>query len=236
MSFERRHHEPWAFERRRSTRYRRMLVVLKLGCGVPASSLEEEIKLVAVQLPFDKTISWLLARSELVKGNDRVGLDILRMASLDNTVLLQSKVQDAYKRHDLATAVKFLGLMDALADDSSHQNSALAYDLACSVYRDAGMPRESIRYCLKFTTVAPHFGAAWLQLGSAYLAARDYVEAVKAVERAVALQPGDAWSRELLAMCYQAAGEPEKANAAFETALRLDPTRDDARGWHWLRT
>jgi tetratricopeptide (TPR) repeat protein len=210
-------------------RYRRMLLILQLQCGVPVSTLEEDIRFLAVELPDDRTIPWLLARRELVEGNTSVALNILRVASVDNTTIVQTQAQEAYERQDLATAVQLIGQMDALEDDASFPYAALAYDLACSIYRDAGMYLESTKSCLKLTTVAPKSGAAWLQLGSAYFAAQDYRNAVNAAEKAVALQEDNAWFREFLGQCYQAAGEQEKANEAFEMALRLDSTRDNAR-------
>ena len=73
----------------------------------------------------------------------------------------------------------------------------------------------------------PKAGAAYANIGRTYLKHGGAVEAVAALERAVALVPENALFHALLAEGYNGGGNTERAIAAYQEAVRLAPDRAD---------
>jgi Flp pilus assembly protein TadD len=75
----------------------------------------------------------------------------------------------------------------------------------------------------------PDAHAAHRSLAAILLGEKDVTAAVHHAERAVALKPDDAMSRELLGITLAAQGRPGLAVQQFREALRLDPGNDTVR-------
>ena len=75
----------------------------------------------------------------------------------------------------------------------------------------------------------PADAAAWRLLGGAFASARDYVRAVPAFERAVALAPESAREHYNLALALQGCQRIAEARSSVERALALDPAQGAAR-------
>ncbi len=71
-------------------------------------------------------------------------------------------------------------------------------------------------------------------LGTAYLSEGNPSDAIATLEEATKLNPrnGDAWEK--LALAYYAKNATEKAEKAFEKAIRIDPTKAEYRNNHGL--
>jgi tetratricopeptide (TPR) repeat protein len=78
----------------------------------------------------------------------------------------------------------------------------------------------------------PGFAAAWQQLAKLFRAAQRHADAAAALTRLAALQPQDAETQLRLAQALAAAGEPDRAVAAFEGAIALGgaPLAEALRG------
>ena len=60
-------------------------------------------------------------------------------------------------------------------------------------------------------------------LGTVFYLERDYAGAVPYLERSVALEPTDSFTRYLLADCYHELGRKDDARREVETSLRYKP-------------
>ncbi len=71
--------------------------------------------------------------------------------------------------------------------------------------------------------------AAWIQLGNHYFDADQHQEAIRAYERALALDENnsDVWTD--LGVMYRRDGQPQKAIEAFDKATTLDPLHEVSR-------
>ena len=70
---------------------------------------------------------------------------------------------------------------------------------------------------------------AWNNLGLALMRSNRLQEAVKALERAVALNPRSAIYHNNLGAAYERAGQIAKARTMYQEALKLDPKLEDAQ-------
>jgi cytochrome c-type biogenesis protein CcmH/NrfG len=70
---------------------------------------------------------------------------------------------------------------------------------------------------------------AWIQLGNHYFDADQHKEAIRAYERALALDDNnpDVWTD--LGVMYRRDGQPQKAIEAFDKAMTLDPLHEVSR-------
>lgn len=71
--------------------------------------------------------------------------------------------------------------------------------------------------------------AAWNNLGLILMRTNRTQEAIRALERAVALNPKSAVYRNNLGAAYERAGQIAKARTLYQEALQLDPNFEDAR-------
>ena len=78
-------------------------------------------------------------------------------------------------------------------------------------------------------TEVPDSDVAHRILAAILMGRNEVTAAVQHAERAVALNPGDAASRDLLGVTLAAQGRPDQAALQFREAVRLDPSDDTAR-------
>jgi Flp pilus assembly protein TadD len=126
------------------------------------------------------------------------------------------------------------------------------------VYRAQGRYEEAIAAYRTATSIDASLGEAWSGLGAAYLGLRKFDDALAAARQGMAHVPGEADSylavailapseapavlakaaeavpddarvHAALAETWLDAGDGRAAKAAAETAIRIDPTRNDAR-------
>lgn len=82
---------------------------------------------------------------------------------------------------------------------------------------------------LAIVEVVPNDPDDWMGLGTIYLRQGRTDEALRALDRAVELDPKRADLREVHARALRAAGEREEARLEFQRALNLDPSSPEAR-------
>ena len=83
------------------------------------------------------------------------------------------------------------------------------------------------------TVIDPEYGHAWAHLGVAlYAGAKNYKEAIDALEKAVQLSPNDSWAWYHIGKLRESQGNNEEAERAYRRATEFDPT--DASGWMGL--
>jgi cytochrome c-type biogenesis protein CcmH/NrfG len=70
--------------------------------------------------------------------------------------------------------------------------------------------------------------AAWKQLGHLYFDNNQYLKAVHAYEKVIAIEPDNADVLTDLGVMYRRAGKPEKAIESFERAIATDPNHEIA--------
>jgi eukaryotic-like serine/threonine-protein kinase len=83
-----------------------------------------------------------------------------------------------------------------------------------------GQYEECIAWYRKALEIRPH-AVVYHNLGSAYYCLRRYVDAEKAFERALAMDPASGFTAGDLADTYRMNGHPEKARKAFDQAIAL---------------
>lgn len=79
------------------------------------------------------------------------------------------------------------------------------------------------------TEAEPGNDAAWFYLGTCRLYSKDFPGAQQALRKAAALDPGNYWYRERLALAYSMSGEIDMTVATYEAMLEEFPDKDDIR-------
>jgi len=80
-----------------------------------------------------------------------------------------------------------------------------------------------INLALKAIKTDPEFGMGYVSLAFAYAMSGREEEALFNAEKAVTVQPGDAFTQFVLGMCLTLSGKPDEAVASISEAIRLDP-------------
>jgi len=88
---------------------------------------------------------------------------------------------------------------------------------------------DAARSFARAAEMQPTYGVAWRELGKVHLDANRPSEASAALDKAVALLPGDAETHYLRGMAFSREGEIEAAVADLELALSLDPRHTEAK-------
>jgi len=83
--------------------------------------------------------------------------------------------------------------------------------------------KKGINLSLKAIEVDPEFGMGYVTLAFAYAMSGRQDEALFNARRAVAIQPGDAFTQFVYGMCLTVSGKPNEAVASLSEAIRLDP-------------
>jgi tetratricopeptide (TPR) repeat protein len=108
--------------------------------------------------------------------------------------------------------------------------SALAANNLAAIYIDQG---TNLAYAEKLTAVAleqlPEEAEVLDTIGSLYAKRRDYANAAKFFQQAVAFDPGNPAFHFRLGQAFASNNEPERARDAFQAALRLNGRYTEAR-------
>jgi TolB-like protein/cytochrome c-type biogenesis protein CcmH/NrfG len=123
------------------------------------------------------------------------------------------------------------------AAKSKHPNSLTAYELTLLAVEKTLSPSresnaESMEILKKAIEVDPGYAKAWVNLAWTHTSASDFGAdaetssraALSAARRAVQLDTGDAEAHSVLGHVLASKGDFDQAKAAFETALRLNPS------------
>lgn len=94
------------------------------------------------------------------------------------------------------------------------------------LYAKRGYPDKAITAYRKALDLEPRQASATLGLADCYMRLSDFANAQLVLERAASIAPSAEFNRRL-AELYRRQGNPEKALAALETALKSDEKRDD---------
>jgi adenylate cyclase len=82
---------------------------------------------------------------------------------------------------------------------------------------------QGINLSLKAIETDPDFGMGYVTLAFAYAMSGRQEEALSNARRAVAIQPGDAFTQFMYGLCLTLSGKPQEAMTPLSEAIRLDP-------------
>lgn len=136
----------------------------------------------------------------------------------------EMQVRKYVEAHDWTSALKIVDSEVALAPRDMDIRAWRARVLAWS-----GDLSGAEKEYLAIVTVVPNDPDDWMGLGNVYLRQSRTDEALRALDRAVELDPKRADLREAHARTLRAAGERAEARLEFQRALSLDPSSPDAR-------
>jgi tetratricopeptide (TPR) repeat protein len=136
----------------------------------------------------------------------------------------ETQVREYVEVHDWTAALKIVDSEVALAPLDMDIRAWRARVLAWS-----GDLTSAEREYLAIVKVVPNDPDDWMGLGNIYLRQGRTDEALRALDRAVELDPKRADLREVHARALRAAGEREEARLEFQRALNLDPSSPEAR-------
>jgi tetratricopeptide (TPR) repeat protein len=85
-----------------------------------------------------------------------------------------------------------------------------------------GRPQEAYPALEKAVRLSPSSAEAQYQLGVLLFRRKLHAEAVRQLEKAIALRPTDARALDYLALSFEALGEAERADEAYQRALRVN--------------
>jgi tetratricopeptide (TPR) repeat protein len=169
----------------------------------------------------------MIARVLLTEGRIDEASEQLRMVLQMNPSFVEAhlglaEVFNAQQRYgDAATRLRaYLAGGGTNPDAWTQLGVALARD---------GRSDEAIQALRRAIERVPDAHAAHRSLAAILLARNDVTAAFQHAERAVALKPGDAMSRDLLGVTLAAQGRLDLAALQFRESLRLDPANDMAR-------
>jgi Flp pilus assembly protein TadD len=112
----------------------------------------------------------------------------------------------------------------AIAGDPNDAEGYIALGGALSF---AGRPAEALQAVEQAMRLNPHYPSRYMyQLGLAQFAGSRLQDAVKSLERALAMAPDDYWSQRLLLATYGELGRGEQASKLLATMKSTD-----RRGW-----
>jgi hypothetical protein len=119
-----------------------------------------------------------------------------------------------------------LGLLARATEIASFEPSVhRRYAVACA---NSGADDKAIESWRRLIAISPEDGPAWVGLAEALRRRHHYAEAVDAAARAVALMPLSAPVHCLHGFCLRSFGRDVEGDAAYETAIELDPMNPDA--------
>jgi tetratricopeptide (TPR) repeat protein len=114
----------------------------------------------------------------------------------------------------------------------AHLQLGSAYDVKAAYLTEPVLHERAIESFRRAIDLAPDLALAWKELGSALTSLGREDEGIEAVQRALALDPGDAAAHNALARAFFVGrADFDRAAAEYETALRLNPQA----GWSALQ-
>jgi len=136
----------------------------------------------------------------------------------------QAEVRQDAAAHDWAEALRIVDAEIARAPEDMDIRAWRARVLLW-----AGRLTEAEQEFAELVKAAPNDPDDWLGLGNVYLRQRRLPDALRAMDRAVALDPKRADLRAARAGVLAAMGEPRQARLEYQQVLRLDPANAVAR-------
>ncbi|MBL9188420.1 MAG: tetratricopeptide repeat protein [Opitutaceae bacterium] len=112
---------------------------------------------------------------------------------------------------------------DSLRIQPNVPRAAVSHTGLARIMAAEGKAHEALEHYKEALRLDPAFSPAWVGLGELLVGAANWSEAVPVLERAVALQGGDAAVRDLLGAALVQVGRPAEAVVQFEASLRLRP-------------
>lgn len=162
----------------------------------------------------------LLAQTNLRLGNPARALSVLQ-ALLDdrsaNADALSSAAEAYLQQGDLKRAEELFARASKIQPTDPRNRSALAM-----AQIDRGRVAEGLA-ALRSLAASDPSPVGDLALVMAFMQRKDWDQALKAVDALEAKQPGKVTAPDLRGRIEAARGNPDKARAAFEAALRADP-------------
>lgn len=128
----------------------------------------------------------------------------------------QNALGDAYYTlGDYAKALEAFQQVTVLEPDI-----AVGYENVGNIYLQEAKYQDSIPYFQKAIQIEPYW-SSYSNLGTAYFFLKQYADSTAMYEKAVQLNPNDTLTAVNLADGYRAAGQQDKARAAYENAVTV---------------
>jgi tetratricopeptide (TPR) repeat protein len=96
-------------------------------------------------------------------------------------------------------------------------------DLVALCYSLAGQQDSALTYYTKLTEMAPDSADAYVKLGRYELVRSNYKGAIKALEKALQLDPNNTEATQIIAEAYDRDGQTQKAIEAYQKAMKVNP-------------
>lgn len=109
------------------------------------------------------------------------------------------------------------------------EQAEVAFQKGMDALHQRKQPGESIQHFRKAIELRPDYAAAQVELGQAYLKAKQFADAKETLEAAVESSAGNARAHYLLGIAYKRLVEYPKSLAALREAVKLDPKIFDAQ-------
>ena len=151
------------------------------------------------------------------EGEGRERLEAL--AKSDNPAVVLSAVQSLHRLERYKESIPVLqGLIAA------HPDQAIAHFLLGAAYERTGQREEAVAALRRVLSIQPDFHAALNYLGYTFAEAGENLdEALKLIQRAVALDPDNGSYVDSLGWAYYQLGRHDEARGYLERAVRLEP-------------
>jgi tetratricopeptide (TPR) repeat protein len=151
---------------------------------------------------------------------------LARAPTLVRTSILERTPPDfltSFTAHQKATAESARAHAALPATESKGADDALA-GLMAEALRSAegGDPEKAIRLYSEATELRPRSISPWMRLAVLYLSEDRADDAAKAAGEVIKLRPKNPWGHAILGLAHTVGDEIDLAEAAFESALRID--------------
>ena len=153
-------------------------------------------------------------------GREREGRERLEaLAKGDNPAAVLSAVQSLHRLERYQESIPVL--QDLIA---AHPDQAIAHFLLGAAYERTGQREKAVAALRRVLEIQPDFHAALNYLGYTFAEAGENLdEALKLIQRAVALDPDNGSYVDSLGWAYYQLGRHDQARGYLERAVRLEP-------------
>lgn len=108
-------------------------------------------------------------------------------------------------------------------------DSSAAFDyILGNLYYQEGQTKKSIESYKQAIKKFPNYSQAYYNMGRAFVAENDYANALKGLQKSLALEAGDGTMYGLIGYCYLNLDKPSTALDAYKVAIMLAP---DSKDW-----